>query len=73
MTEVMLNMVALILKGIKSFVLNLPTASTASNQVFDVIFTDRDVAHPAVVVGAFSFNNKAVLKIVYIVGIFCPV
>lgn len=46
MTEIVIGMIALIFKGIESFVLNFPSGPCSSCKIFDVGFANKDIGDP---------------------------
>ena len=45
-TEIVLDMVALVFKRIESFVFNFPTSPARLNYLNDIVFTNRYVGYP---------------------------
>ena len=73
MAEVVFDMVALVFKGIETFVFHFPSGTAAFDQVDHVVFGDVDIGDPAVVIGAFGTDKEAVVEEIDVIGILCPV
>jgi cytochrome c biogenesis protein CcdA len=48
MTEIMLQMIALVLQGVKAFVFDFPTGATGADQQHDVIPGNEAIGDPAI-------------------------
>ena len=72
-TEIMFNVIALVLKGIKALIFHLPASAAGFDQIDHIVLGDLNVGHPAVMVGAFGADKEAVLKEIDAVGILCTV
>lgn len=70
MTVIVLNMIALILQGVKGLVFDFPAGAPYPHQLFDIFFIDLDVGHPTVAIGRLSVFDDLVFEKVYVVGIF---
>jgi len=68
-TEVMLEVVTLILQGIEGLVFDLPARPPGPYQRDDIVFADGLVAHPTVVVGDLFPHLEPVLEKVDRIGI----
>ena len=73
MAEIVFDVIALVLKGIKAFIFYLPAGATGFDQIADVVCSDVDVGNPAIVIGAFGAHKEAVLEEIDVVGILCAV
>ena len=58
MPKVVLEMITLILQGIERFVFDLPTCTTASDQMTRVVTSDRQIGDPAE-----TFANRTIRRI----------
>jgi len=72
-TEIVFNVIALVLKGIKALIFHLPAGAGGFDQIDHILFRDIDVGHPAVMIGACSADKEAVVEEIDIVGILCAV
>ena len=55
-SKVVFNMIALIFKCVKSFVLKFPACATTFNQLGHIIFIDDNISHPTVAVDDFDMD-----------------
>ena len=69
MAEVVLDMIALIFERVEGLVFDFPAGAAALHQLAHIVFTDRDVAHPTVVIGDFLTHRQPVLKEIELIGI----
>jgi len=67
--EVVLDVIALVFKGIEAFVFHFPAGAAGFDQFHHVVFAHGNIGDPTVVVGALVFNKQAVLEKVDVVGV----
>ena len=58
--EVMFDVIALVFKGIEAFIFYFPSGAARLDEFSHVVIGNGHVGDPAVVVGAFAFDHKAV-------------
>ena len=68
-TEIVFNVIALVLKGIKALIFHLPASAAGFNQIDHIVFSDLDIGNPTVMIGAFGANKEAVPEEMDVVGI----
>ena len=69
MAEVVLDMIALVFERIEGLVFDFPAGAATLHQLAHIVFTDRDVAHPTVVIGDFLTHRQPILKEIELIGI----
>lgn len=72
-TEIVFDVIALVFKGIKALIFDLPAGAAGFNQIDHVVFSNLDIGNPAVMTGAFGTDKEAVLEEIDVVGILCAV
>lgn len=72
-TEVVFDMVALILQGVEGFVLDFPARPAGTHQLDDIGLAHEKVGDPAVVIGGLLANVQPVLEEIHQIGISAPV
>ena len=73
-TEVVLNVIALVFQGVESFVFDFPPCPAAFNHGNHIIFINMNIGNSAIFIVDFAgFRYDPVLKEVDKVSIFCAV
>jgi hypothetical protein len=72
-TEVMLDVVALIFQSVKGFVFDFPACSAGPHQFNNIVFADLLVGHPTIVVGDFWADMQPILEKIHWIGMAAPI
>ncbi len=69
----MFQVVTLIFKCVKSLIFNFPSCAAAFNQLNNIVFGDRDIGYPAVMIVYFVALEDRIFKVIDVIGIFCSI
>lgn len=65
MSKVVLQVIALVLKGVKGFVLDLPATSAPSDHLGHIGFFQDQIGHPTVVISYLFLIHYPIFKVIY--------
>ena len=75
MSVIVFYIIPMVLQGIESLILYLPPAPASPDKLSHILFTNRDVGYPTIVVCYFVLGGiyYPVFKVVYPVAVFVAV